>query len=651
MSFIVTDDTKQRENSGGATPGQHTFSGSSFYSFSSFPATKSTHSKHRGFGDGDVAQSPHRMGSVENSTTTLPLVKRSFSFSTMAMQQDLTASSWPLKLSTPAASSAENIFQCTGILSSPLQSPIIEEVQPPLSNNDYFYGIQPIQVGSTSSPKNDPSSPIASEQQQQQQQQSETAQSLHPAATSEAVLQKDVQAFFAAEQQQKKFVLQQRNVYMSGFPVSFRPSSFRAMCEVFGRIESSKLCMETDNSNRCKGYGFVLYYNAESAASCIASLNGKVMHGRPLQVRRADLSAAPQPIHPTRPTTANAMQRPVTGLISANAATTAVPQPPVQQLQPPGSNGSTPMHPSRSFLPPLSTLLQDNTNNAISSGSLGNQSSNSSHQHSSQNPNNASVMTPITALVLPSLPYDFVAQHGGASSASMTTMKSASTASSLMHASGPSASSSTNCGTPTPTVVYAAGANPLVATFHTGHPIPPPPLQVFAGIQSPMSSTAPTTAAATPTVSGSGGGSGVTHGSGNGLTALQPTLLQAQSTASGILDSTSQLSYPAPSSSSPITHFLQQQKSFSMSGTGGGGLCTAPLSQLQGSTASSAGISYYLAYDPQPSMSSMAPQRPLTSSTKMPPISPSATGRTLPGSFSTSAGEGSIYQAYYFLPQ
>lgn len=113
-----------------------------------------------------------------------------------------------------------------------------------------------------------------------------------------AGVQKDVLAFMAAEQQQQKFVLQQRNVYMSGLPVDFRPSAFRAMCEVFGRIESSKLCMEADDANRCRGFGFVLFYDVDSANSCIASLNGKVMQGKTLQVRRADLSAAPQPLNP-----------------------------------------------------------------------------------------------------------------------------------------------------------------------------------------------------------------------------------------------------------------------------------------------------------------------------------------------------------------
>lgn len=112
------------------------------------------------------------------------------------------------------------------------------------------------------------------------------------------VVQKDVLALMAAEQQQQKFVLQQRNVYMSGLPINFRPSAFRAMCGVFGRIESSKLCMEADDSSRCRGFGFVLFYDVESANSCISSLNGKVMQGRTLQVRRADLSAAPQPLHP-----------------------------------------------------------------------------------------------------------------------------------------------------------------------------------------------------------------------------------------------------------------------------------------------------------------------------------------------------------------
>lgn len=103
------------------------------------------------------------------------------------------------------------------------------------------------------------------------------------------------EAFLAAQHQQLRLELQQRNVYISGLPANLRPSAFRAMCDVFGRIESSKLCMEGDNSNVCRGYGFVLFLSTESANACINSLNGKIMADKQLQVRRADLSAAPQP--------------------------------------------------------------------------------------------------------------------------------------------------------------------------------------------------------------------------------------------------------------------------------------------------------------------------------------------------------------------
>lgn len=82
-------------------------------------------------------------------------------------------------------------------------------------------------------------------------------------------------------------------MYLSGFPPDFCPTMFSSLCEVYGRIDSSKLAMTSDNPSLCRGYGFVLFSFADSAKKCIDALNGFVLNGRPLQARRADLSAGP----------------------------------------------------------------------------------------------------------------------------------------------------------------------------------------------------------------------------------------------------------------------------------------------------------------------------------------------------------------------
>ncbi|KAG5504778.1 hypothetical protein GH5_05405 [Leishmania sp. Ghana 2012 LV757] len=242
-------------------------------------------------------------------------------------------------------------------------------------------------------------------------------------------VQKDVLALMAAEQQQQKFVLQQRNVYMSGLPVNFRPSAFRAMCGVFGRIESSKLCMEADDSSRCRGFGFVLFYDVESANSCISSLNGKVMQGRTLQVRRADLSAAPQPLHPVTQrnrTGSGLVTPPALGL---QAAPTEMPPTP-----------ATASFPLYSPHPP--TVGQ-----------------------SSAKP-----------VVMSSVPFTFATPTGVASLPGSVVHKSGSTTASFPLGANTSASSSLGT-TSTPTVVYASNST-MLSTMRGGLPV----MQLFTAV-------------------------------------------------------------------------------------------------------------------------------------------------------------------------
>ncbi|CAM36588.1 hypothetical protein, unknown function [Leishmania braziliensis MHOM/BR/75/M2904] len=235
-------------------------------------------------------------------------------------------------------------------------------------------------------------------------------------------VQKDVLALMAAEQHQQKFMLQQRNIYMSGLPVNFRPSAFRAMCGVFGRIESSKLCMESDDSSRCRGFGFVLFYDVESANSCISSLNGKVMQGRTLQVRRADLSAAPQPLHPVT-------QRNRTGSCLVS------PRMPGQQTAPTDTLPTPATTPFPLYSPHPPAIAQPSTKPGVMSAP----------------------------------PFTFATPTGAASPPGSTVHKSVSTTTSFLLGANASVSSSLGA-TSTPTVVYASNST-MLSNMRGGVPV------------------------------------------------------------------------------------------------------------------------------------------------------------------------------------
>ncbi|ORC89217.1 RNA-binding protein [Trypanosoma theileri] len=92
-------------------------------------------------------------------------------------------------------------------------------------------------------------------------------------------------------------VLQRRNVYISGLSESLRAADFRQMCQQFGSVEASKLCVDT-KSRPTKSYGFVLFVREADAARCIQELNGQWIDGRHLQARLADAAATPAPLDP-----------------------------------------------------------------------------------------------------------------------------------------------------------------------------------------------------------------------------------------------------------------------------------------------------------------------------------------------------------------
>ncbi|KPA83992.1 hypothetical protein ABB37_02136 [Leptomonas pyrrhocoris] len=278
-------------------------------------------------------------------------------------------------------------------------------------------------------------------------------------------VQKDLLAFRAAEQEQQKFVLQQRNVYMSGLPVDFRPSAFRAMCEVFGHIESSKLCMEADDVNRCRGFGFVLFCDVESANSCIASLNGKVMQGKTLQVRRADLSAAPQPLN-------QATQRNRSG--SCLVTPPALPQIAHQHHRHSGSNNNS-IGASNAMLGP-----------AVHSGTPGPATTGGNFVFNPSSPaaNANNGVSPSSTLS--ALPFKFATPTGLASapnsSSGLIQQKGSAMGSSFMY-NGPSPSSSMG-NSSTPTVLYPANTA-VVSAMRNGLPI----MQMYAPYPPPGSAS------------------------------------------------------------------------------------------------------------------------------------------------------------------
>ncbi|PWV16829.1 putative RNA-binding protein [Trypanosoma cruzi] len=92
--------------------------------------------------------------------------------------------------------------------------------------------------------------------------------------------------------------LQRRNVYVSGLPETFRAAEFREMCQAFGRVEASKLCIDT-KCRPMKGYGFALFFEEEAAVKCIKHLHGHWLGGRTLQARLADAAATPVPLDPS----------------------------------------------------------------------------------------------------------------------------------------------------------------------------------------------------------------------------------------------------------------------------------------------------------------------------------------------------------------
>ena len=58
---------------------------------------------------------------------------------------------------------------------------------------------------------------------------------------------------------------------------------FLGIFEPFGRIQSIQL-MKDPETDRSKGYGFIVYHEAEDAKKAMEHLNGFELAGRPMKV-------------------------------------------------------------------------------------------------------------------------------------------------------------------------------------------------------------------------------------------------------------------------------------------------------------------------------------------------------------------------------
>lgn len=67
------------------------------------------------------------------------------------------------------------------------------------------------------------------------------------------------------------------NIYVSGLSASTTDESFADMCKNWGKIISSKAIINNE-TNECKGFGFVMYENEEQARNAIEQLNNRGYH-------------------------------------------------------------------------------------------------------------------------------------------------------------------------------------------------------------------------------------------------------------------------------------------------------------------------------------------------------------------------------------
>jgi len=78
----------------------------------------------------------------------------------------------------------------------------------------------------------------------------------------------------------------QMNIYVGNLPYSMNDGELEELFDEFGSVQSAKVIMDRE-TNRSKGFGFVIMDNDEEANTAISNLNGHSLKGRELRVNEA----------------------------------------------------------------------------------------------------------------------------------------------------------------------------------------------------------------------------------------------------------------------------------------------------------------------------------------------------------------------------
>ena len=84
-----------------------------------------------------------------------------------------------------------------------------------------------------------------------------------------------------------------RNVYVAGLPLDMTDGDVRAHFSRFGPIEIVKIMFDKQ-TNRSRGYGFLLFASANSAAAAIEACHKTIVRGSTVSVRLSHETSAPR---------------------------------------------------------------------------------------------------------------------------------------------------------------------------------------------------------------------------------------------------------------------------------------------------------------------------------------------------------------------
>ncbi len=80
-------------------------------------------------------------------------------------------------------------------------------------------------------------------------------------------------------------------ILIRNLPKAISESDMKEMFEAFGTIQSCSLVMDKDNGSS-KGFGFVQMPKQGEAKAAIKNLNGKMVEGQKIRVKKAEATAS-----------------------------------------------------------------------------------------------------------------------------------------------------------------------------------------------------------------------------------------------------------------------------------------------------------------------------------------------------------------------